>query len=124
MSRDSVTVVYGTSINVSSSYPNQITINGQTITATRSPWTDQYKYFFDSWSGIPSPATVTGDLTITANFTREVKQYTLTFSVDPLGFGTVSPGTVTADYGTPITIEDNRLHIGDATVIPIPLSPT
>ena len=124
VSPTTVTVPYGTQIRTSSSNPNTLTVGDTTVTATRSPWTPGAKYFFDNWSGIPSPATVSSNITITANFHKEAVTYTLTFNVDPLGYGNVSPGTVTAEYGTPITIEENRLHIGDATVIPIPLSPT
>lgn len=57
-------------------------------------------------------------------FTREARQYTITFQADPEGLGTISPGTVTAGYGTPITVQDNTITIDGTTVTATPLPPT
>ena len=58
-------VEYGTAITV---VGNKITIGTTVITATANANTDQYTYAFDNFTG--ATATVEGDLTITANFTR------------------------------------------------------
>lgn len=122
VSPGSVTVPYGAQIQTSSMNPNVITVGGNTVTATRTPWTEAAKYYFDSWSGIPSPAYVAGALTITANFHKEAVQKTLSFRADPLGYGTVSPQIVTVDYGTAVSAEGNVLTIGSNTVTATPLA--
>ena len=69
-------VPYGTGITISG---NQVTINGTTVTATAADATAQYTYGFGSWSKSPDNATVTGAMTITANFTRTTNTYTVTW---------------------------------------------
>ena len=56
-------------------------------------------YVLDSWMGIPDPAVVTGDLTLTAHLVRQTRQYTVTITVNDPAYGSVDIGTVTADYG-------------------------
>ena len=58
-------VAYGTAVSTSS---NTLTIGGTTVTATPAAATEEYTYFFSSWSDVPE--TVTSDTTITANFVR------------------------------------------------------
>lgn len=57
-------------------------------------------------------------------FTREARQYTVTFQADPEGLGTIDPGTVTAGYGAAITVHDNTITIDGTTVTATPLPPT
>ena len=66
----------------------QITISGTTITATPASSDAQYTYSFDGWyNDATNPATqltgnsntVTGDMTITAHFSRTVNTYTVTW---------------------------------------------
>ncbi len=64
LSRTTITSIpYGTSVSVSS---NTVTINGTTVTATAASDANGYHYSFSSWSN--APATITGAVTITANF--------------------------------------------------------
>lgn len=60
VSPEAVSVPYGSTI---SSNGSAIIVNGTTINASA-----QSGYVFSSWSGIPSGNIVTGDVTITANF--------------------------------------------------------
>ncbi|MBR1515999.1 MAG: InlB B-repeat-containing protein, partial [Paludibacteraceae bacterium] len=57
---------------------NKVTINKTVVTANPAATTAEYTYTFDNW--INGTATVTGSgLTITANFTRTVRTYDITF---------------------------------------------
>lgn len=69
----------GTQISVSGS---SVTIGSTTITAMPTEATAQYTYDFTGWtdgSGDPLPATVTGNLTIRANFSQTENNYSVTF---------------------------------------------
>ena len=120
----SVRVPYGASITTYSDI-TKITVGTTDVIATRSPWTEHYKYFFDGWSGIPSPKVVTQNITITAEFHREVAVYTVIFDVSPFGYGTVNPDNLTnVEYGSTISIDGNTLTIGDKPqVVATPLPP-
>ena len=84
VSPNTVTVPYGTTYSVNG---NVMTFSdGQTVTATPSPATAQYTYAFDSWSS--ASGTVTGDMTITANFTK-IDNHEVTFAVNNAEFGSV-----------------------------------
>ncbi len=65
-------VPYGSTVTVNG---NKLTVNGSTITATPAAATAQYTYAFDHWNNVP--ATVTGNVSIEAVFTRTVNQYTV-----------------------------------------------
>lgn len=79
---------------------NTYTVNGTTVTATPAATTAEYTYAFDSWSGLP--ATVTADATVTANFTRTARTYSVTLNTNG---GTVNAGNVTSyTYGTGATL--------------------
>lgn len=71
-------VPYGTAITASS---NTVTINGTTATATPHAATTYYNYYFDSWDD--AAGTVTGDLTITANFIQAPKNFPVTVYYHP-----------------------------------------
>lgn len=111
----SVTVPYGTAVSASG---NVLSIGSTDVTATPAQSTAQYSYAFGSWTG--TTATVTGDMTVTANFTRTVNQYTVTINVNDSTWGSVSPTSVTVDYGTPITTAQNVLTIGSTDVTATP----
>lgn len=66
-------VPYGTTVTTSD---NTLSF-GSVVTATPAAQTAQYTYSFTSWSGVP--ATITGDVTITANFSRTTRTYTITW---------------------------------------------
>ena len=66
-------VPYGETITVNE---NTITVNGQTVTANANTATAQYTYKFTNWT---ADATVGNDTVITANFSRSVNFYTITW---------------------------------------------
>ncbi len=66
-------VPYGSAISVND---NTVTINGQASTASASAKTAQYTYSFNGWT---ADATVGNDTVITANFSRSINKYTVTW---------------------------------------------
>lgn len=71
VSRSSVTgVPYGTVLSTSS---NTLNVNGTTVTAMPTTASPQYSYSFSSWTN--GTATVTGNLIVTANFSRSERSY-------------------------------------------------
>ncbi len=85
---------YGTEINVLN---NSVTIGNQTVVATPADANAQYTYSFTGWSNISTP--VKNGMTITANFSRTVNKYTVTY-VDS---NTNTLGTQEVEYGTKIS---------------------
>ena len=74
VSKASVIVNYNTPITVDG---NKLTINGQEIIATATASDAQYTYTFTGWTNATDP--ITEDREITANFTREINTYTVTW---------------------------------------------
>ena len=66
-------IPYGATITVNG---NTITVNGQSVTANANTATAQYTYTFANWT---ADATVGNDTIITANFSRSVNSYTVTW---------------------------------------------
>lgn len=102
-------VPYGTSISASG---NVLTVGNTTVTATPTTNTAQYNYSFSSWSGVPSSGKVTGDITVTANFSRAVRKYTLTITNPSYGTvknasGTALSNGATVTYGDVLTVVPN-----------------
>ena len=56
---------------------NTYIVNGTKVTATPTTATAQYTYAFSKWQDLP--ATVNGDATVTAVFTRTTNKYTITW---------------------------------------------
>ena len=72
-------VPYDTPITVNN---NTVTINGTTVTATKTtPDTDQYNFAFVDWT-IPENGKTANNTTITANFSKTLREYTITWNVD------------------------------------------
>lgn len=91
----SVSVPYGSTFTTNG---NTISVGGQTITATPAAVETLYTYAFDSWSSIP--ASVTGNATVTANFTRSDRLYEVTFNMQ--GHGT-APAKQDIKYNGKVT---------------------
>ena len=110
VSKTSLTVAYGTSISASGS---TLTVGSNTITATPTTDTAQYDYSFTGWTG--ASGTVTGNKTITANFSRSVNKYTVTLSGGS-GYGSWdNTSSITANYGTSISVSGNKVTVGSTT---------
>lgn len=127
VSTNTVSAIMGSTISRSDNDIYIDTPNGRvTVTATPTQSTARYTYSFTGWSlsSIPvSPSTsaITGDMSITANFTRNVNMYEITISSD--SYGTVSPNQIYAEYDTPISVSDNTLTIGTYSIVATPNQP-
>ena len=94
---------------------NEITVNSVTSTATANQNTAQYTYGFTGWS-VNDGQAVTGNMTVYANFTRTVNDYTVTVESNDTDYGTVSPATTTTvPYGTQVQISGNTMVVGATT---------
>ncbi len=82
-----------------------------TSVATPADPDGEYQYRFVDWT-IPEE-TVTGNMTVIANFERVPVQYTVTFAVSPEGAGAVSVGSIAAVRGTPVFPYENRAYVGE-----------
>ena len=124
VSSASVTVPQGSTIwYEGSSVKVQSSGSTQTITATPDTATIQYTYSFTGWAGVAStPTVIASDMTVTANFSRTVNNYTVTFDANP-SHGSVSPSSLSVPYGTVITESVNTLSVGGTTVTATPNDP-
>ena len=95
---------------------NQITLNNTLVVATPDPG-----YEFSSWSNATGP--ITGNRTITANFTQ-IQTYTVTVNHNS-AYGYVSKSTFTSvPVGTSISASDNVLTVGNQTSTATAKSPS
>ena len=82
----------------------------------------QYTYALSGWYvnnvALQTGDTIDEDVTIEARFTQTVNQYTVTFSAG--SGGTVSPASVTVDYGTSVSASDNVVTVGTTPVTATP----
>ncbi|MBR4504768.1 MAG: hypothetical protein IKP20_07350 [Candidatus Methanomethylophilaceae archaeon] len=107
-------------------YGTALTAAGQTFTvagkgnsvATPAPADDQYTYYFVDWT-IPT-TTVTSDVTVIANFDREVNRYVVNVIAQPAGYGTVSVSVIPVDYGDKISAAGNVLTVDGTQSIATP----
>ncbi|MBQ0153996.1 MAG: InlB B-repeat-containing protein [Bacteroidales bacterium] len=65
---------------------NVLTIGTTKITATPTSQDDQYTYAFDKWTNIPVSGKITEDVTITANFTRTPRTYSVKYNMNGGGW--------------------------------------
>ena len=109
-----------------------IVVSGDTLTygstvVTASPVSDsvQYDYSFVGWYDgstlIPNGEfAVTESMTITAVFSADLNQYTVSFVSSNPDYGSVSPSSLVVDYGTSIVLEGSDLTIGETTIVAAP----
>ena len=95
VSQASSEAVYETTVEASG---NTLKIGDIIVTATPTSSNAQYTYTFDNWSNVPS--TISSDATITANFTRTLNKYDVTF--DANGHGTAPQSISDVAYGSKI----------------------
>lgn len=106
-------VPYGTVPSVSGA---SLTINGTTVTASTATDTAQYDYSFGSWTN--ASGAITADRTITANFSRATKTYTVSIGASPSGYGMVSPTSVTGvPYGTTWSVNGKTLTLSNGKTV-------
>ena len=91
-------VPYDSSISVDG---NKVTINGTTVTASPTADTAQYDYEFSSWTN--TSGTITAARTITANFTRTIRSYSVGGTIE---HGSLS-STSSVEYGSALNITIN-----------------
>jgi len=109
-------VPYGSTITVDG---NTFTVNGTTVTATPETSDAQYTYTFDGWTN--APGTVNGNVTITANFTRTVNNYTVTIAKNEDSYGSISATEITSvPYGSTITVDGNTFTVNGTMVTATP----
>ena len=86
------------------------------VNAAPDEATAQYTYAFVGWSH-SEDFTLTEDVTITAEFSRTLNSYDLTFAVGPdATYGTLNTTTLTVPYGSRISVVDNTLTVDENTV--------
>lgn len=98
-----------------------ITYGETTVTATANVADAQYTYAFAGWYDGDTlledgELQVDSSLTITAMFTATTNQYVVTISPNDPSYGSVSPSSLTVDYGTAITVSGTSLTIGSTAV--------
>lgn len=101
-------IPYGATITVNG---KTIVVNGQTVTANANTATAQYTYTFANWT---ADATVGNDTIITANFSRSVNSYTVTWKNGDTVIETdenVIYGTTPVYKGTLPTKESDKENI-------------
>ena len=104
-------VACGTSISTSS---NTLTVGATNVTAAAASATAEYTYAFDNWTWTPAGATVTSDVTATANFTRTPKSYTLTWNLAGGKVTVAGTGAAVNATGTP----NSEVAFGTAITAP------
>ena len=82
---------------------NVLTLKETNVTATTAAETDEYTYAFSGWS-VNNGDEITDDQTITANFTRTAKEYTLVWNTNGGSDLAGDPTSGTVAYGTTLTM--------------------
>ena len=96
VSVSSLSVSHGTTYSVDGT---TLTFSdGQKVSVTPASATAQYSYSFSNWSS--TSGTITRATTLTANFTRSIRSYTVTIGRNNADYGTVSSASVLVPYGT------------------------
>ena len=115
VSVNSITAGYGAVIQI---VEDTVSVGPHVATAIPSQATSQYTYYFTDWTGISSGDILTSDMTVTANFSRFVNEFSITIST--IGNGRVSSELIYADYGASVSVEGDRLVIGISEVLATP----
>ena len=93
---------------------NCLKVGATEIVATATGATAEYEYVFVEWDTVE---TVTGDVTVTANFARNKKNYTVSVVSTGAEYGTVSAESLqNVPYGTAISVQGKSLTVGKTTI--------
>ncbi len=112
VSTSSISVPYGTNYTVNG---NQLIFsNGTTVTASVTNQTG-YTTTLSGWSS--TVGVVTGNTTITANFSRSINYYTVTISRNNSNYGTVSATSVKVPHGTTYTSSGATLTFSNGSKV-------
>ena len=116
VSSSSITVSSGTTYQqlTGSNYRTLRFSDGQEVTAVPHSSTASTTYSFSSWSS--SSGTITANKSITANFTSNTRSYTVFFTVDDSTHGSVSRSSITAPYGSTMSVSGNSITLNGTTV--------
>lgn len=107
-------VLYGSPVRIQG---DTLDIGTESVCAIAHDPTAQYTFGFDSWTGVPADHSLRGSVTITANFTKTVNTYTVTFDVNNPEYGSVGRTKVlNIPYGTPVQTKTSLIKIGDEIV--------
>ncbi len=77
----------------------------------------RYCYIFVGWQEFPD--TVTGDVTVVAEFTPVTNYYSVYFTTEGES-GTVSTSKIEAPYGTTVSVNGNTITVGTETCVATP----
>lgn len=89
-----------------------LVVEERSITPCPHQSDEQYTYSFEGWD-IPE-CDGKSDITITANFSRTLNQYTISFTND-IWMGEWTYNQLTVDYGSIITTRDNTITVNGIT---------
>ena len=103
----SVTVPYGSAVSADG---GAITVGKFVAVALPAESDAENNYFFVGWD-IPA-YTITEDMTVTASFGKEIKEYTVTVVKNVDRYGTISRTSFTVPYGTGVSADGNVLTVG------------
>lgn len=103
-------VPYGTVLSVSG---NVLTVNGTKVTASVIDLTG-YTTTFTGWTN--GTATVTGAMTVTANFARTINKHKVTIVSSNSSLGTVDMSSITVDYNTKFSSNGTTLTVGTTNI--------
>ena len=109
VSVSSLSVSHGTTYSVDGT---TLTFSdGQKVSVTPASATAQYSYSFSNWSS--TSGTITRATTLTANFTRSIRSYTVTIGRNNADYGTVSSASVLVQHGTTYSTSGGTLTFSD-----------
>ncbi len=112
--RTSTSVASGTTFTSSG---NTLTFSdGRTIVATPKTVIG-YTTSCSGWT--PTSGTVTSNITITANCTRTINNYTMTFKISDPSLGTISATSASIPYNTTYSSSNNTLSFANGTKVTV-----
>ena len=107
-------------------YPSSVSVEDGELhlwryvfTADELVQTEQWKYTFDGWNGVPANGETYDGMTISATYLVADRYYTVTFHIAD-GFGTLTTERVLVLYNILIYSENNVIVVGSNTITATP----